>query len=150
DILDTTISQYGSICAGFQPPQDRARKPRKHRCPRECTSRRSAKACCLGTQGPSFVPLCLVRSRRVGKRIVRRVDLRLAPECAPCIELTILPLVFRIGTQTIAAYHCGGLVFKRNQNGIDSSSEGKGHTFESCWVRHRCAGMNCHLSLRKG
>ena len=27
DILDTTISQYGSICAGFQPPQDRARKP---------------------------------------------------------------------------------------------------------------------------
>ena len=34
DILDTTISQYGSIRAGFQPPQDRARKPRKHRCPR--------------------------------------------------------------------------------------------------------------------
>ena len=26
DILDTTISQYGSICAGFQLPRDRARK----------------------------------------------------------------------------------------------------------------------------
>ena len=31
-ILDTTITECGSISAFFQPPQGQARKPRKHQC----------------------------------------------------------------------------------------------------------------------
>ena len=79
-IFDTTITRYGqhrrSLSAAAAGPGAQIKETPV---PSECTSRRSAKACCeqhfrvligpaSARKGHRFVPLCLVRSRRVGKR----------------------------------------------------------------------------------
>ena len=52
DIIDATISQYGSICAGFKAAAGPGAQPRKHQCPRNVLRDDRPKALVVGRLPP--------------------------------------------------------------------------------------------------